>query len=224
MPDRSIRLISAGFLNCQVMSRPRGGMRLGLPGPTSDCSLYQVVHRPRYLVSKPGLYIIAVLALTLAVTLVGGAAPSKRLQAVAIAFPALVGAIAALRQAARLPSLQGSIARPIGDIVGDPKAFLAQLPTLRDRFHRWAGPRGAPLTDETALREWLQTQVEQIHDPQADLLLPTIAAYGELVRGGLRGEWRQSSLLWARELVVVRPGRPWTRRRVLLEVLDALSV
>jgi hypothetical protein len=55
------------------------------------------------------------------------------------------------------------------------------------------------------------------------LLLPAIAAYGELVRAELRGEWTPSRTLPSRELVVARRRHPWTRRRVLYEVLDALS-
>jgi hypothetical protein len=62
-----------------------------------------------------------------------------------------------------------------------------------------------------------------IYDNDAALLLPAIAVYGELLRTAMGGAWLVSRTLPGRELVVARRRQPWTRRRVILEVLDVLS-
>ncbi len=57
-----------------------------------------------------------------------------------------------------------------------------------------------------------------------ELLVPAVAAYGEMVRTRIQGIWRKSSLFQRGEPVIARPGRPWTSRRVVLEVLDLLDL
>jgi hypothetical protein len=89
------------------------------------------------------------------------------------------------------------------------------------RFEQWARSRGlaVPQTEEDFI------QFFQEHEPviRDEVLVPTIAAYGELVRRKMGGIWSKAVLLNRGEPVVAKPGRPWSARRVILEVLEGLE-
>lgn len=110
---------------------------------------------------------------------------------------------------------------PIRDAVGPPDEFIASAATHAARFEQWASGRGlaVPQTEEDFV------QFFQEHEPiiRDEVLVPTIAAYGELVRKKMGGVWSKAVLFNRGEPVVVKPGRPWTARRVILEVLEGLE-
>ena len=109
---------------------------------------------------------------------------------------------------------------PVREVVGPPDEFIASVPTHARRFNEWAQGKGlSPKTEEDFL------QVLQEHDAviRDELLVPAIAAYGELVRARMGGVWRKS-MLHRGELVVVKPGKPWTARRVILEVFEGMEL
>lgn len=108
---------------------------------------------------------------------------------------------------------------PVRDVVGPPDKFIASVPTHARRFIEWTQSKGlSPKTEEDFL------QVLQEHDAviRDELLVPAIAAYGELVKARMDGAWKKS-ILHRGEPVVVKPGKPWTARRVILEVLEGME-
>lgn len=131
------------------------------------------------------------------------------------------------------------------ETVGPPDEFIANVPSHARRFVAWAQSQGlAPPGDQNYLqvlqgglkllrkrKPWQPEgpeedffQVLREHEAviRDELMVPAIAAYGELVRARIGGVWRKS-ILHRGEPVVVRPGRPWTSRRVILEVHDGME-
>lgn len=109
---------------------------------------------------------------------------------------------------------------PVRDLVGPPDEFIAAVASHTARFHEWATSKGVQLRTEEDFLNTFQEHEQIIRD---ELLIPAIAAYGEMVRAKLGGAWRKAILMNRGEPVVVKPGRPWTTRRVILEVLEGLE-
>lgn len=120
-----------------------------------------------------------------------------------------------------LPGPTGLEPQPIATTVGPPDQFIASVATHASRFEQWARSRGlaVPQTEEDFI-QFFQEHELIIRD---EILVPTIAAYGELVRKKMGGIWSKAVLLNRGEPVVVKPGRPWSARRVILEVLEGLE-
>ena len=79
---------------------------------------------------------------------------------------------------------------------------------------------GLALADEADFQEVFQQHEQVIRD---ELLVPAIAAYGEMLRAQTGAVWTTGSLLHRGEPVLAKPGRPWTARRVIVEVLEGLE-
>ena len=110
---------------------------------------------------------------------------------------------------------------PVRDVVGPPDAFIASVASHADRFRDWVRSKGmAQPSREEDFIIIFQAHEAVIRD---QLLVPAIAAYGELVRTKMGGVWRKAELLHRGEPVVAKPGRPWGARRVILEVLEGLE-
>lgn len=120
-----------------------------------------------------------------------------------------------------LPAPTGLEPQPIATTVGPSDEFIASVATHAARFEEWARGRGlaVPKAEEDFI-QFLQEHELIIRD---EILVPTIAAYGELVRKKMGGIWSKAVLLNRGEPVVVKPGRPWSARRVILEVLEGLE-
>jgi hypothetical protein len=108
----------------------------------------------------------------------------------------------------------------IASTVGPADDFIATVSTHAERFHEWARSKGLSPKTERDFQKLFQDHEQIIRD---ELLVPTIAAYGELVRTKMGGVWRKAELLHRGEPVVAKPGRPWSARRVILEVLEGLE-
>jgi len=109
----------------------------------------------------------------------------------------------------------------VREIVGPPDEFIASVAAHAERFREWMrGKRLGEPQSEEALIAILQKHEQFIRD---ELLVPAIAAYGELVRQKTGGAWKKATLVNRGEPVVVKPGRPWSARRVILEVLKGLE-
>jgi len=104
--------------------------------------------------------------------------------------------------------------------VGRPDEFIAGVEAHARRFHEWARARGLALADEADFHRVFQQHEQVIRD---ELLVPAIAAYGEMLRAQTGAVWRTGRLLHRGEPVLAKPGRPWTARRVILEVLEGLE-
>jgi hypothetical protein len=120
-----------------------------------------------------------------------------------------------------LPAPTNIEPQPIGTTVGPADEFIASVATHAARFEEWARERrlAVPRTEEDFARLF-QEHEAIIRD---ELLVPTIAAYGEAVRKKMGGVWSKAVLFNRGEPVVVKPGRPWSARRVILEVLEGLE-
>lgn len=105
------------------------------------------------------------------------------------------------------------------DFVGDVGEFMASVPVNSQRFVEWAAAKGIQLVTVEDFRQVFRQFEPVIRD---ELLVPAIAAYGEAVRHQIGGTWTKSWLFGRGEPVVGRPGKPWSRRRVVAEVLEAL--
>ena len=110
--------------------------------------------------------------------------------------------------------------RPPGALVGPPDEFIAAVAAHARRFHEWADGKGLSVRDEAEFRRVLQEHERIIRD---ELLVPAIAAFGEMVRARTGGVWKKSRILHRGEPMVMKPGQPWTARRVVLEVLEGLE-
>jgi len=110
---------------------------------------------------------------------------------------------------------------PIREIVGPSDEFIASVAAHAQRFHDWVRAKGLPVprNQEDFLSVFHQHEAA-IRD---ELLVPAIAAYGEMVRTSMGGVWKKAELLHRGEPVVAKFGRPWTARRVILEVLEGLE-
>jgi hypothetical protein len=107
------------------------------------------------------------------------------------------------------------------DLIGPPDSFIAEVSQHADRFLRWAAERNAPRPETVEqFRRFIRAHRAVIAD---ELLVATVAAYGEAVRREMGGTWSKAGLFGRGEPVVSRPGRPWTRRRVIDEVFDVLE-
>lgn len=110
---------------------------------------------------------------------------------------------------------------PARALVGPPDAFIASVASHADRFRQWVRSKGlAEPSSEEDFITIFQAHGAIIRD---ELLVPAIAAYGELVRTKIGGVWKKAELLHRGEPVVAKPGRPWSARRVILEVLEGLE-
>ena len=105
-----------------------------------------------------------------------------------------------------------------GSILGDVDSFLAQVPDLSRRFEQWATPRGFVVSmGAREFERWIWKHREEIGSEWPEFLPLTTAAYGEALRAqDARAVWRKRS----GDAVVEIPGRPWTRRKVAVEVHD----
>lgn len=106
------------------------------------------------------------------------------------------------------------------ELVGPADEFIAIAPRHAAKFNEWARSAPAAVETEDDFRRVFRQHEALIRD---ELLVPAIAAYGEMVRRQIGGIWQKSRFLHRGEPVVGRPGRPWSQRRVLLEVLEALA-
>ncbi len=108
---------------------------------------------------------------------------------------------------------------PVREVVGPPDEFIASVSTYARRFNEWAQSRGlSPKTEE----DFLLVLGEHVAVIRDELLVPAIAAFGELVRAKMGGVWRKS-ILHRGEPVVMKPGKPWTARRVIVEVFEGME-
>jgi hypothetical protein len=108
----------------------------------------------------------------------------------------------------------------IGSTVGAADDFIASVHIYAQQFHEWARTKGLSPKTEGDFQKIFQEHEPFIRD---ELLVPAIAAYGETVKAKMGGVWRKAELFHRGEPVVARPGRPWTARRVILEVLEGLE-
>jgi len=109
----------------------------------------------------------------------------------------------------------------VRELVGPPDAFISSVASHADRFREWVRSKDlAEPRSEEAFITIFQAHEAIIRD---ELLVPAIAAYGELVRTKMGGVWKKAELLHRGEPVVAKPGRPWSARRVILEVLEGLE-
>lgn len=109
--------------------------------------------------------------------------------------------------------------RKIADFVGPADAFIASVAEHARRFMEWAAANGAAPRTEEDFRRLFREKYAVVLD---QYLVAAVAAYGEAVRRRINGEWTKAWLFGRGEPVVGRPGRPWSRRRVIYEVLEAL--
>lgn len=119
-----------------------------------------------------------------------------------------------------LPAAPVSLERKIADFVGPADEFIVSVPEKARRFMEWAAAKGIPPKTEEDFRRLFRENRSVIRD---EFLVPAIAAYGEAVRQTINGEWTKARWFAHGEPVVGRVGRPWTRRRVIYEVLEALE-
>lgn len=111
------------------------------------------------------------------------------------------------------------VEKRIVDFVGSADEFIGSVSVNSQRFLEWAATKGIRPVTEDDFRKLFRQFEPVIRD---ELLVPAIAAYGEALRSRLSGEWSKSWLFGRGEPVVGRPGKPWSRRRVVAEVLEAL--
>ncbi len=119
-----------------------------------------------------------------------------------------------------LPAAPRPLERKIADFVGPADAFITSVSEHARRFMEWAAANGAEPKAEEDFRRLFREKHDVILDQH---LIPAIAAYGEAVRRRINGEWTKARIVGRGEPVVGRPGRPWSRRRVIYEVLEALQ-
>jgi len=121
------------------------------------------------------------------------------------------------RRAAPLPPQ----AAPIAHAVGEPDEFIRRVPEHAERFEAWLRQRGLRIDSEQQWCPMLREHGAVIQDDK--LVIPAIAAYGERVRREMDGVWRKAVLLHRGEPVVAKKGQPWSSRRVIMEVLEAIG-
>lgn len=119
-----------------------------------------------------------------------------------------------------LPAAERRAPLPPRALIGDPDEFIASVAARARSFTEWIEKRGHSATTEEEYLRLFQKYEAIIRD---EMLVPALAAYGELVRARMGGIWRKATFFNRGEPVVVRPGRPWTTRRVILEVLEGLE-
>lgn len=119
-------------------------------------------------------------------------------------------------------SLPGAVSKAatVGSVIGEPDEFIASVSGHAELFFRWSSQKGLHPKSEEDFQRIFHEHEPVIRD---ELLVPAIAAYGELVRQKLGGRWEKARLFHRGEPIVVKPGRPWTARRVILEVLEGLE-
>ena len=108
----------------------------------------------------------------------------------------------------------------IASTVGPAEDFIASVSAHAQRFHEWARAKHLSAESEEDFQRIFQEHEAVIRD---ELLVPAIAAYGEAVRARIGGVWKKAEIFHRGEPIVVKPGRPWTARRVILEVLEGLE-
>lgn len=108
----------------------------------------------------------------------------------------------------------------IESIIGPANEFIASVPEKAQHFLDWAGSKGLRPESEDDFRQLFREYEAVIRD---EYLVSAIAAYGEAVRKRLDGEWGKGILFGRGEPVVGRPGKPWSRRRIVHEALRALQ-
>jgi hypothetical protein len=120
----------------------------------------------------------------------------------------------------RLAAAPPPVDRKVADFVGPADAFIASVSENAKRFMEWAVANGAEPKTEEEFRQLFREKYAVILD---QYLVAAIAAYGEVVRRKTGGEWAKAWLFGRGEPVVGRRGRPWSRRRVIFEALEALQ-
>ena len=135
----------------------------------------------------------------------------------AFSRPVLVDYSEPWRRAAPLPP----VAAPIAHAVGEPDEFMRSVPEHAERFEAWLRQRGLSIDSDEQWRQVMREYGAVIQDEK--LVIPAIAAYGERVRRQVDGVWRKSVLLHRGEPVVAKKGQPWSSRRVIMEVLEAIE-
>lgn len=113
------------------------------------------------------------------------------------------------------------VAVPIANAAGQPDEFIRRVAEHAERFDAWLRQRGLRVDNDEQLRRVLREHGTVIQDEK--LVIPAIAAYGERVRLQMDGVWRKAVLLHRGEPVVARKGQPWSARRVIMEVLEAMD-
>jgi len=116
----------------------------------------------------------------------------------------------------------GSAMSTIGAIVGPADSFICSVGSRAARFRAWARSKGEEPRSEAEFVRVLRQYAHAIEEEEG-LLQDGIAAYGELVREKMKGVWRKSRVFHHGEPVVAKPGKPWTSRRVVFEILRALK-
>lgn len=104
-------------------------------------------------------------------------------------------------------------------LLGDVEAFLERVPEHAARFAQWCEQEGIACGTEADLQQVFGDRAATIRSDR-NLLLAAVAAYGEAVRRTTGGIWTRAHLFGRGEAVIGRPWQPWTRRRVVLEVLQ----
>lgn len=107
------------------------------------------------------------------------------------------------------------------ELVGPPDAFIGSVGAHAERFREWVRSKG--LAEPRSEEDFVA--IFQAHEAiiRDELLVPAIAAYGELVRIRVGGVWKKATLVNRGEPVIAISGRPWTARRIIREVLEALE-
>jgi len=156
---------------------------------------------------------------SLSVVLAVNASPWRR----HIAYPLAAGlALFAAYVLVRVKIPEPRPTPPPGSALGDVDSFLADIPSVAERFHVWAGSLGLGAVARPAdLREWIWEHRDAIGDDWDTLFRPTVAAYGECLRkSDPRAVWSKRN----GDVVVEIPGRPWSRTWVATEVSETLDV
>ena len=120
-----------------------------------------------------------------------------------------------------IPAEPPPAAGPIANAVGPPDEFIQRAPEHAKRFEDWLRERGLSAGSEEQWRAVLRDHGSVIRDER--MVVPAIAAYGEDLRRRIDGVWRKAAVVNRGEPVVARKGQPWSSRRVILEVLEALD-
>jgi len=119
-----------------------------------------------------------------------------------------------------LPTVERQAPLPPRALIGDPDEFIASVAARARSFTDWIEERGHSAKTEEEYLRLFQRYEAAIRD---EMLVPAVAAYGEMVRTRMGGTWGKATFFNRGEPVVFRPGRPWTTRRVILEVLEGLE-
>lgn len=108
----------------------------------------------------------------------------------------------------------------VESIIGETNQFIASAAHEAQRFLAWAEGKGVKPESAADFGRILRKYDSVIRD---EMLAPAIAAYGEIVRREIGGEWARGTLFASGEPVVGVPWKPWTRRRIVHEAIRAFN-